>query len=107
MSSQANAQRILNTRLRKAAFAVLLISGLYLLCISPARAYLRQHEDVSIAQSQYETLVGANNDMAQQIEKLQSNDEVSRLARERYELVPRGYDAFAVMPPATTPTTAP
>ena len=48
----------------------------------------------------------ANNAMTTRITQLQSDAEIERLAREKYELVPPGQTAFAVMPSQTAAAAA-
>lgn len=107
MDKATQAQKIFNARFRKIAFALLLISGLYLLGVSPARSYLEQRDQMQQYEHKTRALREANTQLEQRVSQLQSNSEVERLAREHYELVPQGRTAYAVMPAPTTSTTMP
>lgn len=58
-------------------------------------------------QDRIEMLQETNRQLDERAKQLQSDEEIKRLAREKYELVTPGQQAYAVMPPATPPTPPP
>lgn len=107
MDRATQAQRIFNARFRRVAFVMLLVSGLYLLGVSPVRSYLEQRDQMQYYEHKARTLKEANAELEKRASVLQSDAEIERLARENYELVPQGRDAYAVMPPPSTTTIPP
>jgi cell division protein FtsB len=79
--------------------AIMLVA-FYLLAVTPIRTYLQQQEQMTQAEQRYEVLASTNQQLQQRAQQLQSDAEVKKLARERYELVEPGQQAFAVMPPS-------
>lgn len=104
MDRATQAQKIFNARFRRFAFVMLMISGLYLLGVSPVRSYLEQRSQMEHYEHKARTLKEANAQLEQRAALLQSDAEVERLARTHYELVPKGREAYAVMPASSTTT---
>lgn len=102
MATTVQAPRMTSSRFRKYAFVLLVVSGLYLLGVSPVRSYLDQREEMQMYQEKERTLAKANEELQARVAELQTDAEIERIARDRYELVPQGRAAFAVMPPPTT-----
>lgn len=92
------AQRFLSSRSRWIVFALIVGLGVYLLAVTPVRTYLDQRSEMQAVESRYELLAEANKQMEDRAKELQSDEEIKRLARERYELVPPGTKAYSVMP---------
>jgi cell division protein FtsB len=90
-------------------FAALIVVAVYLLAVTPVRTYFQQRTQMQEAQQRYEVLRKTNEQLQLRANELQSDAEIKRLARERYELVEPGQQVYAVMPPApvTTPDTTP
>lgn len=101
MKTARKAPKLFGLRLRRAALAMLIVSGLYLLAVSPVKSYLYQREQLQQYEQKTMHLDRANAQLNERIAQLQSDSEIERLARDQYELVPRGMEAYAVMPPAT------
>lgn len=97
------AQRFLSSRTRWLVFGLLVVVAVYLLAWTPVQTYLGQRQQMQAAEQRYSTLVAANKQLNDRAAQLQSDEEIARLAREQYELVPNGAQAYAVMPPPTTP----
>jgi cell division protein FtsB len=91
-------------RLRK-AFWPLLISvvfvGVLFAGVFPTRTYLAQRASISHAQKQLSVLSQQNTELQRRATELQSDSEIERLAREQYNLVKPGEEAYAVLPPPT------
>ena len=101
-------------KLRRAAWPLLVsvvLVGVLFAGVFPTRTYLAQRASVSHAEKQLKVLGEQNADLEARAKKLQSDAEVERLARERYNLVKPGEEAYAVLPPpsstATSTTTPP
>jgi len=97
------AQRFLNSRARLLIFGLLLIAAVYLLAVTPMRTYLDQRQRMEATSERLAVLDLANERLRQRAVELQSDAEIARLAREKYELVPEGTEAYAVMPPPPAP----
>jgi cell division protein FtsB len=82
-----------------AAIAVLAVA-FYLLAVTPVRTYFQQQAQMKKAEQRYELLASTNKQLQDRATQLQSDDEIKKLARERYELVEPGEQAYAVMPPS-------
>ncbi len=92
--------------LRLAALALLLVAAAFY--VSPLRAFFAQQdrydrEVVSLAQAQ-----AANQTLHTQIDLMRTRDFITRQAREQYQLVPPGLQAFVVKGlPKAEPSAAP
>ena len=86
--------------------SLLAVVGVLLLGAFPTRAYLDQlHQRESLAE-RVRTLTAANQKLAEQAARLQRDDTIERLARERYHLVRPGEEAYAILPDGRAPVTA-
>lgn len=101
------ARRFLAARTRRVVLVLLVAVGLYLLAITPARTYLDQRHQMAAAEERYELLAEHNVRLEERVARLRTDDEIARLARERYELVPPGQQAYAVMPTPASPASPP
>lgn len=80
--------------------AGLLVAFAYFTGVSPARTYLAQRASLTKAEKNLEMLSEQNDLLEKRVELLRSDAEIERLARERYNLVRPGEEAYAVLPPA-------
>jgi cell division protein FtsB len=69
----------------------------------PASALLQQRSNLTGANAQLRQLHSEDAALAQERKNLSSAAEISRIAREQYQLVSPGQQAFEVLPPAGTP----
>jgi len=97
------AQRFLTSRMRWLVFGAILVVSVYLLAVTPVQTWIDQRHQVQQAEQRYRTLDAANKKLDERVTQLQSDAEIERLAREQYELVPPGAQAYAVMPPPAAP----
>ena len=67
--------------------------------VFPTRTYLSQRTSISHAEKQLDVLGEQNKDLERRASELQSDTEIERLAREQYNLVKPGEQAYAVLPP--------
>jgi cell division protein FtsB len=72
--------------------------------VFPIRTLLAQRKDTGVVREQLELLRDQNAQLAKEAERLQSDAEVERIAREQYNLVRPGETPYAVVeePPPTT-----
>ncbi len=66
----------------------------------PATSLWAQHRQLSAASAQLTEVEHQNRMLAEQQRQLSSNAEISRLAREDYQLIPPGQTLFDILPPA-------
>jgi hypothetical protein len=66
--------------------------------VFPTRAFLDQRSDVGQAEQRLAVLREQNRSMEDQLEKLGTPEEIERLAREQYNLVRPGEEAYSVLP---------
>jgi cell division protein FtsB len=93
-------------RLRRTVWPVLvtalLVAALFVF-VFPTRTYLAQRAETQRTQEQLDVLTEQNDALAARITALQTDEEIERLAREQFDLVRPGEQAFAVLPaPAIT-----
>lgn len=79
--------------------ASLFVAGVHFTGVFPTRTYLAQRASLSSAEQNLEVLSEQNKVLEDRVELLKSDAEIERLARERYNLVRPGEEAFAVLPP--------
>ncbi|HUQ62188.1 MAG TPA: septum formation initiator family protein [Acidimicrobiales bacterium] len=87
--------------------ACMALAGVLFLAAYPARAYLAQNEKREELAVQVHTMEAENQRLEQEVQTLQSDAEIERLARRDYNLVRPGEEVYAVVPEATTTTTTP
>jgi cell division protein FtsB len=85
-----------------AGLAALLAVGVF-----PTRTWLDQRSATTEAQSRLSVLREQNDNLAERIDRLESDAEIERLAREQYNLVMPGEEAYAVLPPPLPPLDLP
>lgn len=81
-----------------AAVLVFLVAGVF-----PTRTYLHQREQIASAEEKLEVLTAENHKLAGRVEELHTDAEVERLAREQYNLVRPGEEAYAILPGPADP----
>jgi cell division protein FtsB len=89
-------------RLRRALWpllAAVVFVGVLFAAVFPTRTFLAQRASISHAEKQLEVLGQQNADLEQRARELQTDAEIERLAREQYNLVKPGEEAYAVLPP--------
>ncbi len=86
--------------------AGLVLVGALFVFVFPISAWLDQRGQLSEAEHRLDVLREQNQRLAAQSAKLHSNEEIERLARDRYGMVRPGEQAWAIVPGATTTTTS-
>jgi cell division protein FtsB len=85
---------------RRFVLAVLSLAtvGVVLFTVFPTRTYLHQRKQIENAQKQLALLKDVNNKLAAQSEKLNTDAEIERIARERYGLIKPNEVAYGLLP---------
>ena len=87
---------------------VIALIGVLFVAVFPTRTWLAQKQERADALEQLHVLEEQNQILASRVEALQSDEEIERLAREQYNLVRPGEEAYAMLPaPSSTATTTP
>ena len=73
----------------------------------PTQTFLDQRAATAEAQERLAVLRAQNEAFEERLERLGSNDEIERLAREQYNLVYPGEEAYAVLPAPLPPLSLP
>lgn len=81
--------------------------GLLFIGVYPTRTYLAQRASLNRAEHQLDVLHAENDRLDQRVKALNTDDEIERLAREQYNLVRPGEEAYAILPAAPAPITLP
>jgi cell division protein FtsB len=90
----------------RVALASLAFVAILFMFVFPTQALLAQRSDLADARSDLDVLRDQNAKLEEEAARLQTPAEIERIARERFNMVRPGEQAFAVVP-ATTTTTAP
>ena len=87
-------------RIRRAwpVLVVVVLIGLLFVAVFPTRTWLAQRQETAAATEQLQVLTKENSKLATRVKALQSDDEIERLAREQYNLVKPGEEAYALLP---------
>ena len=85
-----------------AALVVVLAIGLF-----PTHTFLAQRSDTTEAQQRLAVLRQQNASFEKQLDRLGTNEEIERLAREQYNLAFPGEEAYAVLPAPVPPMELP
>ena len=93
-------------RILALAVGSVVLSGVLFLFVLPGRTYLDQQRSLAAADTRLHVLSNENHKLQQQIQQLQTDGEIERLARQQYGLVKPGEQAYAILPPAQ-PTIGP
>jgi cell division protein FtsB len=103
-------------KMRRAVWPVLVVValiGVLFVAVFPTRTWIAQKAEMTSATRQLDILDEQNAKLEARVEALKSDDEIERLAREQYNLVKPGEEAYALLPaPGTSsadtpPITAP
>lgn len=91
-------------RATKAVVAVVTVTGLVFVFGFPVRTLLAQSHQTTVAQTRVKDLSAENAKLAQRAAQLKTDAEIRQIARQDYGLVMPGEHAYAIVPPATPPT---
>jgi cell division protein FtsB len=80
------------------ATLVVVLAGITLLAVFPARTWFAQRQDLAAAAERVEVLSEQNGELSERVKRLHTDAEIERLAREQYDLVKPGEEAYAILP---------
>jgi cell division protein FtsB len=89
------------------------LAAITLLAVFPARTYVAQRHNLAAAEARARILAQQNKGLSERAARLHTDAEIERLAREQYDLVKPGEEAYAILPapeapkPATSKPAAP
>jgi hypothetical protein len=81
--------------------------GILFLFVFPTRTYFGQRQGLHTAQERVRVLSDQNKQLASRVQKLNTDAEIERIAREQYDLVRPGEEAYAILPAPQAPPPAP
>ena len=76
----------------------LIVVGILFLAVFPTRTYVSQKRQLVETAERVEVLRRENARLEQRVGKLNTDEEIERLAREQYSLVRPGEEAYAILP---------
>ena len=94
--------------MRRARFSLLgavVVSGAVICAWFPASSLLSQRTDLTGTESQLSSLHAQDGALAQEKKNLSDPGEIGRIAREQYQLVSPGQQAYEVLPPTGSTST--
>jgi cell division protein FtsB len=94
-------------RLVVPVLATALLLAVLVVGVFPTRSYLAQRRAISSADRSLAQVTGANDEMQAQVDRLQTDQEIERQARENYGLVKAGEEAYHVFPDPQDPPKVP
>jgi cell division protein FtsB len=83
------------------------VLGAVAIGLFPTQTFLQQRSDTAEAQERLAVLRAQNGSFEDRIDRLQTDEEIERLAREQYTLAFPGEEAYAVLPAPLPPLTLP
>jgi cell division protein FtsB len=75
--------------------------------VFPTKAFLTQRRDIASAEQELRGTEATNAQLEERVDALGTDAEVERLAREQYNLVMPGEEAYALLPAPTPPMPVP
>lgn len=90
-------------RLVRAAAVLLVLVAVLFLAGFPARTYLEQRDAIASTNERLAVLRRSNKALSARAEELHDKEAVERLAREQYNLVRPGEEAYAILPGPEVP----
>ena len=87
--------------------ALVTVVGIVFIAVYPTRTWLAQRDTLSKAQRQVQVLRQQNDALAQRVAALNTDAEIERLAREKYNLVRPGEESYAINPAPVPPIVLP
>jgi cell division protein FtsB len=87
----------LSSKARIVVASVIFI-GILFGAVYPTRTYLAQQRDLKAAQHKLELFQHQNGRLEAEAKRLESDEEIERIARARFNLVKPGEEAYAIVP---------
>ena len=85
----------------------LMAVGVLFVAVFPTRTWLAQRQDLVDTERRVVVLASQNDQLAARVQRLNTDAEIERLAREQYNLVRPGEEAFAILPSPPPPSARP
>lgn len=85
----------------------LIAMGGLLVGVFPTRAILDQRSAIAGAEERLDFVEGRNDELEARVEALGTDDEIERIAREQYNLVFPGEEAYGLLPAPPAPPAVP
>ncbi|MDQ1436588.1 MAG: hypothetical protein QOK43_217 [Acidimicrobiaceae bacterium] len=79
----------------------MVLVGMLFLFVFPSRTYLAQRQGLHSARQRVAVLSKENAQLTARVQRLNTDGEIERLAREQYNLVKPGEEAYAILPAPT------
>ena len=86
--------------------ALVALVGFLFVAVFPTRTWLAQRDAIAAEEARLEVLTDQNRRLAARVQELQTDAELERLAREQYNLVKPGEEAYAILPAPGDPPPA-
>ncbi len=83
--------------------ASVMLIGVLFVAVFPSRTYLAQRRSIDAAERTVAVLSRENDRLASRVQRLDTDAEIERLAREQYNLVRPGEEAYAILPSRPVP----
>ena len=80
--------------------------GVLFVAVFPTRTWLAQRRDLIATEQRLDVLATENAELTSRVQRLNTDAEIERLAREQYNLVRPGEEAYAILPSAPVPRRA-
>ena len=78
--------------------ASVIFIGILFGAVYPTRTYLRQQRELSAAEHKLDLFREQNGRLEAEVKRLESDEEIERIARARFNLVKPGEEAYAIVP---------
>ena len=91
-------RRLLWPLIGGALLVVFLVAGVF-----PTRTYLNQRDAIAAEERKVAVLSTENEKLTSKVDRLHTDAEIERLAREQYNLVRPGEEAYAILPGPADP----
>ena len=86
-----------------AVVAAIVAVGVLFVAVFPTRTWLAQRQDLAATERKLAVLSTQNAEMTARVQRLNTDAEIERLARQDYNLVRPGEEAYAILPSAEAP----
>jgi cell division protein FtsB len=106
-TARRNGNRQRRRRLLWPALLAVTVIGIVFIGVYPTRTWLGQRHSLDEAGHQLQVLQQQNDALSSQIAALNTDSEIERLARERYNLVRPGEESYAINPAPPPPIAVP
>jgi len=87
--------------------AAVIAVGVLFVAVFPTRTWLAQRQELAATEQKVVVLSKLNAEMAARVQRLNTDAEIERLARQDYNLVRPGEEAYAILPSPPRPRPAP